>query len=103
MFLGYDLLAQRYVRYAYVYPFAEAISGVLMIAGGALKWVAIRSPFVIGAIGAASVFKSASAKLADTIIEAQVREIGEMKKLIADLEANPTPTSAKDLAARAAD
>ena len=40
-------------------------------------------------------------KLADGIIEAQVREIGEMKKLVGDLEANPTPTNAKDLPARA--
>ncbi|KAA0685872.1 DUF305 domain-containing protein [Azospirillum brasilense] len=36
-------------------------------------------------------------KLADRIIEAQVREIGEMKALIADLERNPTPDSAPDL------
>ena len=31
-FLGYDLLAQRYVPYARVYPFAEAFVGVGMIA-----------------------------------------------------------------------
>jgi len=37
-------------------------------------------------------------ELADQIIEAQVREIGEMKALIADLEDNPTPASAPDLA-----
>ncbi|MFA5955988.1 DUF305 domain-containing protein [Hyphomicrobium sp.] len=37
-------------------------------------------------------------KLADGIIEAQVREIGEMKALISDLERNPTPPDAKDLA-----
>jgi hypothetical protein len=36
-------------------------------------------------------------KLADEILEAQVREIGEMKRLIADLEANPPPASAKTL------
>jgi uncharacterized protein (DUF305 family) len=36
-------------------------------------------------------------KLADNIIEAQVREIAEMKALIADLEANPTPSEAPDL------
>lgn len=36
-------------------------------------------------------------KLADGIIEAQVREIGEMEALITALEANPTPTQAKDL------
>jgi hypothetical protein len=37
-------------------------------------------------------------KLADDIIEAQVREIGEMKQLIADLAAHPTPDGAPDLA-----
>lgn len=36
-------------------------------------------------------------KLADGIIEAQVREIAEMKALIADLEKNPTPAGAPDL------
>lgn len=35
--------------------------------------------------------------LADDIIEAQVREIKEMKSLIADLERNPTPESAGEL------
>ncbi|KPF53520.1 DUF305 domain-containing protein [Rhizobium sp. AAP116] len=37
-------------------------------------------------------------ELADEIIEAQVREIAEMKALIADLEANPIPADAPDLA-----
>ena len=36
-------------------------------------------------------------ELADEIIEAQVREIDEMKRLIADLEANPVPDDAPDL------
>ena len=36
-------------------------------------------------------------KLADGIIEAQVREIDEMKGLIADLETNPPPEDAPDL------
>lgn len=36
-------------------------------------------------------------KLADAILEAQVREIGEMKRLIADLKNNPTPDGAVDL------
>jgi uncharacterized protein (DUF305 family) len=36
-------------------------------------------------------------KLADEIIKAQVREIGEMKALIAELEAQPVLESAKDL------
>ena len=36
-------------------------------------------------------------KLADDIIEAQVREIGEMENLIADLSSNPVPEDAPDL------
>jgi uncharacterized protein (DUF305 family) len=36
-------------------------------------------------------------KLADGILEAQVREIGEMKSLIADLERQPPPQNAPDL------
>ena len=36
-------------------------------------------------------------KLADKIIEAQVREIGEMKALIADLERNPPHDNTSDL------
>ncbi|MFX8828973.1 MauE/DoxX family redox-associated membrane protein, partial [Acinetobacter baumannii] len=32
MFLNYDLLAKRWVPYSYIYPFAEALAGVLMIA-----------------------------------------------------------------------
>jgi len=57
MFLGYDLLAQRVVRYAYVYPFAETLAGVLMLAG-ALLWLAIPVALFIGTIGAISVFKA---------------------------------------------
>ncbi len=56
-FLGYDLLAQRFVRYAYVYPFAEGVAGVLMIAG-ALIWFAAPLAIFIGAVGAVSVFKA---------------------------------------------
>jgi len=36
-------------------------------------------------------------ELADEIIAAQVREIDEMKQLIADLEQNPIPSDAPDL------
>lgn len=36
-------------------------------------------------------------KLADGILDAQVREIREMKQLIGDLEAHPTPDNAPDL------
>ena len=57
MFLNYDLLAQRKVRYAYVYPFAETGAGILMIAG-ALIWLAAPIALFIGTIGAVSVFKA---------------------------------------------
>lgn len=57
MFLGYDLLAQRYVPYSYIYPFAEALTGLLMLAR-ALPWVSIPVALFIGTIGAASVFKA---------------------------------------------
>lgn len=36
-------------------------------------------------------------KLADSILEAQIREIAEMEQLIADLRRNPTPQDAPDL------
>ncbi|MGU3664173.1 glutaredoxin family protein [Methylobacterium sp. A49B] len=57
MFLGYDLLARRWVRYAYAYPFCEALAGVLMVAG-ALNWLSIPVALFIGSVGAASVFKA---------------------------------------------
>jgi glutaredoxin len=57
MFLNYDLLAKRWVRYSYVYPFAEAAAGVLMIAG-ALTWLSVPIALFIGTIGAVSVFKA---------------------------------------------
>lgn len=56
-FLGYDLLARRWVPYAYVYPFAELLTGVLMISG-ALMWLSVPVALFIGSIGAASVFKA---------------------------------------------
>jgi glutaredoxin len=56
-FLGYDLLARRHVRYAYAYPWLEALVGVLMVAG-ALAWVSIPLALLIGAVGAVSVFKA---------------------------------------------
>lgn len=57
MFLNYDLLAKRWVPYAYLYPFAEGLAGVLMVAG-ALDWVSIPVALFIGTIGAVSVFKA---------------------------------------------
>ncbi|MFC4172430.1 MauE/DoxX family redox-associated membrane protein [Microvirga sp. GCM10011540] len=57
MFLGYDLLARRFVPYSYVYPYAELLAGVLMTAG-ALNWLSIPVALFIGSIGAVSVFKA---------------------------------------------
>jgi glutaredoxin len=57
MFLGYDLLARRWVRYAYAYPFCEALAGILMVAG-ALNWLSIPVALFIGTIGAGSVVKA---------------------------------------------
>ena len=68
MFLGYDLLARRWVPYAYVYPFLEALAGVLMVAG-ALTWLSIPVALFIGTIGAVSVFKAVYVEKRD----AQVR------------------------------
>jgi glutaredoxin len=57
MFLNYDLLARRWVPYSYVYPFAEALAGVLMIAGVAM-WLSVPVALFIGGIGSVSVFKA---------------------------------------------
>ena len=57
MFLNYDLLARKWVPYSYIYPFAEGLAGVLMIAG-ALTWLSVPVAFFIGTIGAVSVFKA---------------------------------------------
>lgn len=57
MFLNYDLLAKRWVPYSYIYPYAEGLAGVLMIAG-ALNWLSVPVALFIGTVGAASVFKA---------------------------------------------
>ena len=57
MFLNYDLLARRWVRYGYLYPFGETLAGVLMIAG-ALVWLSAPIALFIGTVGAVSVFKA---------------------------------------------
>jgi glutaredoxin len=54
MFLNYDLLAKRWVPYGYIYPYAESLAGVLMIAG-LFMWLAIPVALFIGTIGAISV------------------------------------------------
>ena len=56
-FITYDLLAIRWVRYAYIYPFAEAFAGIGMIANSLTILVAPIALF-IGSIGAYSVFKA---------------------------------------------
>lgn len=57
MFLNYDLLARRWVPYGRIYPFAEGLAGVLMVAG-VLKWVAVPVALFIGTVGAVSVVKA---------------------------------------------
>lgn len=57
MFLNYDLLAQRWVPYGRIYPFAEGLAGVLMVAG-ALNWLSIPVALFIGTVGAVSVVKA---------------------------------------------
>lgn len=56
-FITYDLLAMRHLRYAYVYPFAEAFAGLGMLAALSGYLVGSISLF-IGTVGAVSVFKA---------------------------------------------
>lgn len=55
MFVGYDLLAKRFVPYSYAYPYLELLVAVLM-AGRLLPWLSIPIALTIGTIGAVSVF-----------------------------------------------
>jgi len=57
MFLNYDLLARRWVRYGFLYPFGEALAGILMVAH-ALPIVSVPIALFIGTVGAVSVFKA---------------------------------------------
>lgn len=57
MFLNYDLLAKRWVPYSYIYPYAEGLAGLLMVAG-ALTWLSVPVALFIGTVGAVSVFKA---------------------------------------------
>ena len=57
MFLGYDVLAKRWLPYAYIYPFIELGAGVLMIAG-VLNWLSVPAAILAGTIGGWSVFKA---------------------------------------------
>ncbi|KKO49803.1 glutaredoxin [Arsukibacterium sp. MJ3] len=56
-FITYDLLAMRHLRYAYVYPFAEAFAGIGMLAALSGYLVGPVSLF-IGTVGAVSVIKA---------------------------------------------
>jgi len=57
MFLNYDLLAQKWVRYGYVYPFVETVAGLLMLMG-VLTWLSAPATLFIAGIGAISVIKA---------------------------------------------
>ncbi|MDR7268626.1 glutaredoxin [Pelomonas saccharophila] len=57
LFLNYDLLARRWVRYAYLYPFAEGLAGLLMLADVA-PWLSVPLALFIGTVGAVSVIKA---------------------------------------------
>ena len=57
MFLTYDLLAQRWVKYGYIYPFVETTAGLLMMVG-ILSWLSAPAALFVASIGAASVFKA---------------------------------------------
>ncbi|WP_416305127.1 MauE/DoxX family redox-associated membrane protein [Neptunicella sp. SCSIO 80796] len=56
-FITYDLLSMKMVRYAYVYPFAEAYAGLGMLAG-LNAWLVAPVSLFIGVVGAVSVFKA---------------------------------------------
>ena len=57
MFLNYDLLARRWVPYGRIYPFGEALAGILMTAG-ALVWISAPVALFIGLVGSVSIFKA---------------------------------------------
>lgn len=57
MVLNYDLLARTWVPYGYLYPYAEALAGLLMVAG-LLPWISGPLALLIGTVGAVSVFKA---------------------------------------------
>jgi len=57
MFLNYDLLARKWVPYAYIYPFVETGAGILMT-GMMLTWLSAPAALLVSTIGAVSVFKA---------------------------------------------
>ncbi|MFC4891615.1 MauE/DoxX family redox-associated membrane protein [Pseudofrancisella aestuarii] len=63
-FITYDLLARKWLRYAYIYPFAEAFVGMGIIATILTPLVAVIA-IVIGSIGAISVYDAVYIKKRD--------------------------------------
>lgn len=58
-FIVYDLLAMRWLRYAWIYPFLEAFTAVTMVSGyEPLASIGAVVAIVIGLIGAVSVIKA---------------------------------------------
>lgn len=57
MFLNYDLLAQKWVRYGYVYPYVELGAGLLMLMG-VFIFIAAPITLVVSGIGIISVIKA---------------------------------------------
>ncbi len=57
MFLNYDLLARRWVPYAYIYPWVETGAGILMT-GMLLTALAAPAALFVATVGAISVYKA---------------------------------------------
>jgi glutaredoxin len=57
MFLNYDVLAKKWVPYGYIYPYAELLAGVLMLAG-LVPVLSVPVALFIGTVGSWSVFKA---------------------------------------------
>ena len=56
-FITYDLLAKRWLRYAYIYPFAEAVVGIGVVTSIFSSFIAVIA-IIISSIGAVSVYLS---------------------------------------------
>ncbi|MFQ3357719.1 MAG: hypothetical protein ACI85H_001707 [Paracoccaceae bacterium] len=57
MFLNCDLLAQRWARYGYIYPFIETAAGILIMIG-TLTLLSASIILAAATIGAVSVYKA---------------------------------------------
>ena len=56
-FITYDLLGMRHIPYSYAYPFAEAYTGIGMLAK-LNPWLVAPVGIFIGTVGAVSVYKA---------------------------------------------